>query len=54
MGCALIALVSRFQFKLPESMLDLFERKGPGAIEIGILMKAKIYIEVQEIASQIF
>ncbi|KAH7372240.1 cytochrome P450 [Pyrenochaeta sp. MPI-SDFR-AT-0127] len=52
MGCVLIALVSRFRFKLPESMLDLFERKGPGAIEIGILMKAKIHVQIEEIVSQ--
>lgn len=46
MGCVLITLMSRFRFQLPESMLDLFERKGSDAIEIGILMKAKIYVDV--------
>lgn len=35
-----------FGSTLPESMLHLFEREGPDAIEIGILMKAKIYAEV--------
>lgn len=46
MGCVLMTLMTRFRFKLPESMLDLFEREGPDAIEIGILMKAKIYAEI--------
>lgn len=52
MGCILITLMTRFRFKLPESMLDLFEREGPEAIEIGILMKAKIYVEVLPILSE--
>ena len=49
MGCVLMTLMSRFRFKIPESMFDLFERKGSDGIEIGIVMKAKIFAEVEEI-----
>lgn len=49
MGCILMALVSRFRLRLPESMLDLFEREGRDGIEMGVVMKAKIYVDVDEI-----
>lgn len=49
MGCVLMTLMSRFRFKIPDCMFDLFERKGPDGIEIGTVMKAKIFAGVEEI-----
>lgn len=49
MACTLLSLIGRYRFKLPKSMLDLFERHGSDGIQVGIVMKAVIYAEVEEI-----
>lgn len=49
MTCMLLSLIGRYRFKMPENALDLFERQGAEGVQIGIVMKAVIWAEVDEV-----
>jgi cytochrome P450 len=50
MACMLLSLVGRFRFRKPENAADVFEDDGGKRIGFGIVMKADIYANVEEVS----
>ncbi|ROV92837.1 hypothetical protein VPNG_09121 [Cytospora leucostoma] len=49
MACMLLAWVGQFRLKLPTGRGDVFEDNGRGQVKFGIVMKAPISVEIEEV-----
>lgn len=51
MACVLLMFIGRFRFTMPPGLDDVFEGDDKNQVKFGIVMKAPIYVQVEEVLS---